>query len=60
MIFDYADIRGMRMSHFKQLLALIEMRDRSGWYYGNREQFEKRHKELKEWVEGIIDREEKV
>jgi hypothetical protein len=31
----------------------IHERDRDGWYYGPREQFEKRHKDLIKWVEAM-------
>ena len=30
----------------KQLLSYCEARDREDWYYGNKEQFEKRHFEI--------------
>ena len=54
-IFDEVSIKGLRITHFAQLLAYLEERERDEWYIGNRDQFEKRHKELKEWLNGIID-----
>jgi len=52
--FDFVDIRGMREAHFKQLLFIINEYGRSGCYHGNKAQFEKRHEELKAWVENIV------
>jgi len=43
---DSIPIVGMRKTHLKQLSAYIRMRDRDPWYYGNKKQFEKRHKDL--------------
>jgi hypothetical protein len=51
-VFDCVDIRGLRPTHFSQLLVYLE--DRKYGYYGNKEQFEKRHDDLKKWLEGII------
>ena len=39
-------IRGLRKSHLRQLVSYIHDRDREGWYYGPRDQFEQRHKDL--------------
>ena len=47
-------ISSLRRSHFLQLQAYIHERDREGWYYGDKAQFEKRHRDLKEWVSDII------
>jgi hypothetical protein len=38
----------LRPSHYEQLLSYIDDVESNGWYYGNKEQFEKRHTELKE------------
>jgi len=38
-----------------QLRSYLEERDREGWYYGNREQFERRHLRLKELL-GMVER----
>lgn len=39
-------VRGFRKAHLRQLASYIRERDRDGWYYGPRDQFEKRHKDL--------------
>lgn len=44
----------LRIAHINQLLAYVENRDREGWYYGNREQFEKRHREILEFLRGFL------
>ena len=51
------DIRnpGLRKTHFDQLLNYIIWCEEDGTYYGRKDYFDKRHKELKEWVEGIIN-----
>jgi hypothetical protein len=33
-------------AHLRQLATYIHERDREGWYYGPREQFERRHADL--------------
>ena len=48
------DITGLRATHFEQLLSYVEDNERIGTYYGNKEQYEKRHEEIKEWLEEII------
>jgi len=54
-VFDEVNIKGLRVTHFHQLLSYIKQREDDGWYYGNKKQFEQRHKDLQKWVEGIID-----
>jgi hypothetical protein len=46
-VYDSIDIKGFRKAHINQLRSYIHGRDIEGWYYGNREQFENRHEELK-------------
>ena len=53
-VFDSVDIGGLRKAHFEQLRACLVRRNKTRWYYGDKKQFEKRHQELIEWVEGII------
>jgi len=48
------NVVGLRQTHFTQLLAYLNDRDKEGWYYGYREQFERRHEELRSWLEGVI------
>lgn len=43
---DSISIHGLRKSHLRQLVSYIRARDREGWYYGQREQFERRHADL--------------
>ena len=47
-------IRGMRETHFEQLQSYIEWAEESGVYYGQKRYFDKRHEEIKEWVDSII------
>lgn len=41
-------------AHIRQLLLYMNDRDLSGWYYGNRKQFEKRHDYLRKYLEAIL------
>ena len=43
---DSISICGLRKSHLRQLVSYIRNRDRKGWYYGPRDQFERRHVDL--------------
>jgi len=43
---DSISIKGLRKTHLEQLSEYIHERDREGWYYGDREQFEARHQDL--------------
>jgi len=46
----------LRIAHLRQLQSYIDSRNEDNcWYYGNKEQFEKRHAELLEWVQEMID-----
>jgi hypothetical protein len=40
-----------RQTHWEQLLFYIEDAEKTGFFYGNREQFFKRHCDIKNWVE---------
>lgn len=55
MAIDSVSIKGLRRTHFEQLFGYVVDRERSGWYYGNKMQFEKRHEEIKMWLNGIIE-----
>ena len=46
-LFDSIPLNGVTPADLSQLLSYIEHRERDMWYYGNREQFEKRHEKLK-------------
>ena len=52
---DSVDIRGLRKTHFNQLRNYISAAGDEGWYYGNKQQFEKRHEELEEWIDSVCD-----
>jgi hypothetical protein len=53
--FESLSLKGKRITHLRQLLSYIEHREQDEWYYGNREQFEKRHKELKHWIKRAVE-----
>ena len=38
----------------EQLLSYVEDRGRIGWYYGNKEQFERRHKNIQNELEKLL------
>jgi len=44
-----------RNAVLSQLFTYVENRDREGWYYGNREQFENRHQEIKDWLLSLME-----
>ena len=46
-------IEGLRHTHFSQLIDYLIYVENGGWYSGNKKQFDKRHEELKEWLEEI-------
>lgn len=48
-------IHGLRHTHFQQLMAYLDHCEEEGWYYGQKEYFEKRHKELRLWLEDILN-----
>ena len=44
------DIRGLRATHFEQLLTYLNWAEESGSYYGNKRQFDIRHNDIKKWL----------
>ena len=54
-MFDHMELTGLRKAHLQQLLSYVEERERDGWYTGNREQFEKRHNEIKAWLKAAVE-----
>jgi len=54
-VFESLSLEGMRATHLRQLLSYLETAEEEGWYYGNKEQFVKRHGELKQWLSGAVD-----
>ena len=51
---DRVSIKGLRHTHFEQLLWYIEYCEREEVAYGNKKQFDKRHNEVKEWLNSIL------
>ena len=47
-------IKPLRLAHFNQIISYLDDREREEWYYGNQKQFNKRHDEIREWVENCI------
>lgn len=43
--------KGWTKAYISQLATYVRERDREGYCYGNRKQFEKRHKAILEWIE---------
>lgn len=54
-LLDRVSIRGLRATHFEQLMNLLKEREEDGSYYGNKEQYMKRQAEVKAWLDGIIE-----
>lgn len=50
---DSVSIKGLRKTHLKQLAYYITKQD--DWYYGNRKQFEQRHKDLLRFADILYD-----
>lgn len=44
----------------EQLQVYIQTRDETGWYYGNKEQFERRHQALIRWIETEISQRQRT
>ena len=53
-VFESLSLKGIRLAHLRQLLSYIDNRDREGWYYWPRDQFEKRHKDLLIWIGNAV------
>ena len=54
-LFDRLELTGLRKAHLQQLLWYLEDRDHDRRYAGNREQFERRHDELKAWLKAAVE-----
>lgn len=48
-------LKGFRKAHLRQLADYIHARDLEGWYYGPREQFEARHKDLLQLANRLLE-----
>lgn len=53
--FESIPLHGINPSDLAQLLYYIEYRERDMWYYGNKEQFEKRHEKLKDLIGWAVE-----
>jgi hypothetical protein len=47
-------VNGLRLAHWRQLSSYVHDRDREGWYYGKKDQFEKRHADLVKWIDNAV------
>ena len=54
-VFSDVSIKGLRKTHFEQLQSYLEWAEHEGCYYGNKEQFDKRHVEIKKWLNDIVE-----
>ena len=54
-IIDEISIRGLRITHFKQLMHYLSKCEDNKNYYGNTEFFDKRHDDLVYWLGDVID-----
>lgn len=45
----------MTQTQIEQLLAYCESAEREGWYYGNKEQFIKRHEAIVKFLEKMLN-----
>lgn len=52
-VIDSISIKGMTKAHLRQLSDYIFWADSRGDYYGNRDQFYKRHEKLMEFAESL-------
>jgi hypothetical protein len=50
----------LRRTHYEQLLTYFDYAEGEGWYYGNKEQFVQRHNELKEWLEDLLKKADRI
>lgn len=54
-VLDSVGIKGLRKTHFEQLLWYIERNQETCYHYSNKEQFLKRQEALSEWLQNIIE-----
>lgn len=54
-VFEAISLNGLRLSHLRQLASYVHNRDDNGWYYGNKDQFEKRHTDLVNWIDSAVE-----
>ena len=55
---DTVSIVGLKRTHLIQLASYIddygEDGDKHGTYYGRKDYFDKRHKELEKWIDAVL------
>ena len=51
---DSISIVGLRATHFEQLMTYVNECEKEGFYYGNKKQWDKRHEEIKNWLDSVI------
>lgn len=54
-VIESLGINGMKKTEFQQLASYVRWAEERGVYYGNKEQFDKRHKRIVEWMDGVIE-----
>ena len=54
-VFSEISIVGLRHTHLEQLMMYLSRVEDEKLYYGNQKQFEKRHLEIKKWLQDAID-----
>ena len=52
--FESISLGGLRLAHLRQLQSYVHSRDESGWYYGPKAQFERRHSDLVKWIDAAV------
>jgi hypothetical protein len=54
-IIDSVSIEGLRKTHLHQLDAYIGWAEEHGIYYGPKDQFVKRHNDLRKWMDSVLE-----
>lgn len=53
-VFESISLKGLRLTHLRQLQDYIDIAGESGIYWGNREYFWVRHADLKKWIDNAV------
>lgn len=54
-VFEEISLKGLRKAHLQQLVHNIEICNRVGIYYGHKQQYLKRQRELLKWAKDAMD-----
>ena len=54
-VIESISIQGLRKTHFDQMLAYIHWAEDRGVYYGQKDQFMRRHEDIKKWMESVVE-----